>query len=103
MRNVGSQMQLQEPGVRNVGTAVEECRNSNAGARTSVRNVGTAVDADQPVELIEATESARSTGFSDQCASAHEPRTYVFRLRQLGLAGWLNAHPWPSYSGFKRL
>ena len=41
----------------------------------SVRNVGTAVEEGQPVELIEATESDRSTGFSDQRASAQEPRT----------------------------
>ena len=51
-------------------------------------------------ELVEdeATESDRSTGISDQCASAQEPRTCVFRLRHLGLARWRNAH-----GGFKRL
>jgi len=38
---------------------------------------------DQPVELIEATESDRSTGISDRCASAQEPRTCIFRLRHL--------------------
>ena len=42
---------------------------------------------DQPVELIEATESDRSTGISDQCAS--------------GLAGWRNAHPRHSYGGLQ--
>ena len=58
-----------------------------------LRNVGTVVEEDQPVELIEATESDRSTGFSDQCGSAQKPRTCVFRLRQPRLAGWRNAHP----------